>query len=188
MLRPSDQRVTLIHRQPLLSISLAVVATMVLGGMFVRSYAQDGPPPFVFLSTDELTAVVGTEAAASTIVSQALASRFRYPFSKKATTVVASQIPEAWLPAISGVRFQRLTNEAAREHLQHCGWVLYVHAFTLPDADTVNITVAERNRCGASGIDLRFKHSGDGWQQDPTGDPSGVGGGFESVTGHCACQ
>src|SRR5262245_3483128 len=104
MLTPTN-RVTVILRQPLLSISLAVVAVMVLGGMFLPSYAQNGPAPFVFLSTDQLTAVVGTETAASTIVSQAIAHWFRMPFPKKATTVVASQIPEAWLPAIPGVRF-----------------------------------------------------------------------------------
>jgi hypothetical protein len=162
---------------------MLLVAAAVVGGMLCRASAQ-GPPPFQFLTAEELTAVVGTESAASAIVSEALTYRVGNSSSKKATTVPGSEIPENWLPHVSGVVFERLSDDAIQAHLKACGWVLYIHSFKRVDPDTVSITVAERNECESSGVTLTFKRSPDGWHQDT----SGVGGGFVSGAGHCACR
>src|SRR5215813_8883209 len=127
-----------------------------------------------YLTSDQLTNIATMEAAASSIVSQALAEYVR-TFPNKSTTLIGAQVPANWLPAIPGVRFLRLADDAARAHLQECGRILFVHLFTLTD-DLATITVADGNICSDSGLNFRFRRLADGWHLVT----DGVGGGFAS--------
>ena len=135
-----------------------------------------------YLTSDQLTNIATTEAAASSIVSQALAEYVRI-FPDKSTTLIGAQIPENWLPAIPGVRFLRLADDAARAYLQQCGRILYVHLFRLTD-DLATISVADGNICGDSGLDFRFRRLADDWHLVT----DGVGGGFAGGSSECACR
>jgi len=135
-----------------------------------------------FLTSDQLTTIGTTEAAASSIVSQALAEHVRI-FPRKTTTVIGAQIPEDWLPVIPGVRFLRLEDDAARAHLQECGRILYVNLFRLTD-DVATIAVAEGNSCSSSGLDFQFRRLADGWHLVTDGVQGGFGGGASG----CACR
>jgi len=136
-----------------------------------------------FLTSDQLTAVVETDAAAATIVSQALAYFVRV-FPDTTTTLIASQIPPNWVPEIPGVQFIRLTDDAARTHLQECGRLLFVNSFGPPTSDAIAIHIAEGSRCTTSGLMLRFNRSANGWHRDADGiQGSSVGG-----TNHCPCR
>jgi len=136
-----------------------------------------------FLTSDQIAAAVRTEAAASSIVSQALAERLRI-FPNNTTTVIAAQIPENWLPAIPGVQFRRLTDDAAREHLQQCGRILYVRSFGLLTDKLATIVVEEGNACSGFGQELRFRRVADGWHLETDFFGSVLGG----VTSGCDCR
>jgi hypothetical protein len=136
-----------------------------------------------FLTSDQLTVVATTEAAARSIVSQALAEHVR-SFPNKTTTVIGAQIPENWLPAIPGVQFLRLTDDAARAHLQRCDRILWVKSFRLLTDELATVAVAEGNSCSDSGLDLRFRRLADGWHLNTDGVP----GGFASGTSECSCR
>lgn len=116
-------------------------------------------------------------------MSQALTNYIRV-FPKTTTTVIGVQIPEPWLPTIPGVRFVRLTNDAARTHLQQCGRLLFINAFNARTSDAVTITIADASRCSMTGLDLRFERSADGWHLKTDGVPGGVVSGKTD----CGCQ
>jgi hypothetical protein len=126
-----------------------------------------------FLTSDQLTAVALTERAAASIVSQALAE-YLAVFPNTTTTVIGAQLPDDWLPTIPGRQLVRLTDDAARAHLQQCGTLLWVHSFSLETNDVANVAIAQSNRCSISGSYFRFRRSGDGWQSE--GMVSGFGG------------
>jgi hypothetical protein len=136
-----------------------------------------------FLTSDQLTVVATTESAARSIVSQALAEHVR-SFPHKTTTVIGAQIPENWLPAIPGVEFLRLADDAARAHLQQCGRILYINSFRLLTDELATVAVAEGNSCSNSGLDLRFRRVADDWRLETDGVPGGFAGG----TSECACR
>ena len=160
----------------LLGIAVVVMNCPAFGQV---SLTPEGKP---FLTSDQLTAVVETEAAAAAIVSQALAYFVR-GFPNKTTTLVASQIPESWIPVVPGVKFIRLTDDAARAHLQQCGRLLFVDSFGPLGGDAVAIAIAEGGQCATSGVALRFRRLSDGWHQDTEGPQ----GGFGSRMSHCPC-
>jgi hypothetical protein len=134
-----------------------------------------------FMTADQARAVLGPDAAAA-IVSEALANRFRSS-SRKVTTVVASQIPENWLPAIPDVHFERLTDDAVQAHLRNCEWFFYIDSFRRLDAETAMIAVGERNACFGSGSYLRFRRSGDQWRLETTA----VRDDYGIDSSHCLC-
>ena len=162
---------------------MTCLVVIVLGAMLRHSVAQVPSPSNRFLTAENLAAVVGTEGAAS-IVREALAHRLRMSSTRNTTTVMASQIPEEWLPTIPNVRFERLSDDVTRAHFQQCGWVLYVHLFRLVNPDTAEIAVAERNDCRSSGTVLQFKRSADMWQIYESGMQGGFGGGVS----RCRCR
>ena len=67
-----------------------------------------GPERGPFYTADQLTAVVGSESAAGSILLAAIRDFVRM-FPAKTATVIAAQIPEKWLPAIPGAQFVRLS-------------------------------------------------------------------------------
>ena len=160
---------------------LAVVLVTMRAPVFSQvSLTPDRRP---FLTADQIAAVFETPTAAAAIVSESLAHHVRV-FPNKTTTVIGTQIPEHWLPASPVKGFRRLTDDAARAHLQECGRLLFVNSFTLSPSDVVTIDIAEGSRCSISGLTLRFNRSADGWRLDLTG----LGGGFASATSHCPCK
>lgn len=139
-------------------------------------------PTRVFLSADQIARAAGNDNSATSLVSQALAEHIRI-FPDKTTTVIGAQISEDWLPAIDGVHFQRLNDDAARSHLQQCGRVIFIQSLQL-NADFATVAVAEGNRCSDSGLNLQFRHAAAGWRLER----DGVHGGFASGQGECGCR
>ena len=126
-----------------------------------------------FLTADRLRAVAMTEEAAASIVSQG--SRHVRTFPNKTTTVIGAQIPENWCHRFQGYAFRRLTDDAARAHLQQCGRLLFVNSFSLVTNELASVAIEEGNRCGGSGLDYRFRRSKDGWQLETDGLHGGFG-------------
>jgi hypothetical protein len=100
-------------------------------------------------------------------VSEALAYHLSV-FPNTTTTVIGLQIPEHWLPLIPNVRFDRLSEDAARAHFQQCGKLLFVNSFTLLTNDLATIAIWEGNQCQGGGLDVRFIRSADGWRREQT--------------------
>lgn len=138
-------------------------------------------PTRIFWSADQIVRTTDGEDGARVLVSQALEEHVR-TFPNKTTMVIGGQIREHWLPSIDGAHFQRLNDDEARTHLAQCGRVLFIGSVKV-DGDRATVSVGEGNRCSASGMDVRFRHSVDGWQLQR----DGVQGGFVSSLGHCGC-
>jgi hypothetical protein len=160
-------------------------ATALAAAIYQGVFAQVSltPTRAPFLTSDQLTAVVGDDSAAATIVSEAL-TYYLHVFPNKAVTLIGAQISENWLPKLPGVRFIRLTDDAARAHLQQCGRLLFVNSFKLLTSDAATIAIAEGNRCTVGGSDLRFNRSADGWHLETGVLP----GGFVSGGSDCPCK
>ena len=157
------------------------LATLICPAAFGQvSLTPDRRP---FLTSDQLTAVVETDAAAAAIVSEGLA-HFLSVFPDKSKAVIGAQIPENWLPETPGVQFTRLTDDAARAHLEQCGRLLFVNSLQSA-RDTATIAIAEGNRCSVGGMDVRFIRSPNGWRRDTGGV---AGGSFHGATAHCQCK
>jgi hypothetical protein len=62
-------------------------------------------------SAEELAAVAGSETDAAKLVTTVL-ERFLARSAPRTVAVMGSQIPEAWLPKIKGIEYDRLTNSA----------------------------------------------------------------------------
>jgi hypothetical protein len=135
-----------------------------------------------YLTADQITAEAASESTAATLVAQALAEWMRL-HPNTTTPLIASQIPEQWLPTIPGVQFVRLSDDAARVHLQECGKLLFVHSLKLTAIEQATVGLADGTPCSVQGMFLRFQRLRDGWHFVT----EGVDGGFVSVTGHCQC-
>jgi hypothetical protein len=136
-----------------------------------------------YLTSDQIIVEATAESAAASVVAQALVEWVRI-FPKTSTTLIASQLPEHWLPAIPGVQFVRLSNDAARVHLQKCGKLLFVQSFKSTPSGQAALAMAEGTRCTMHGLAMQFRRSQDGWHL-VTG---GLHGGFASTKGHCGCR
>ena len=126
-----------------------------------------------------LKTLTGMPARSITLVGPAATNRPR----PQPSCDLGAQIPEAWLQAIPGVRFTRLTDEAALNQFQHCGRLLWVDSFKVGLDGTAVIAVAEGYSCQFSGQEYRFHRSPDGWFLD-----EGFGGGFGGGSSGCACK
>jgi hypothetical protein len=115
------------------------------------------------------------------IVSEAVSHRLQSHLNTS-RTLIGAQIPEAWLQTIPGVRFNRLTDEAALDQFQHCGQALWVDSLKVGLDGTAVIAVAEGHSCQFSGQEYRLHRSPDGWRFD------GLGSTFGYASSGCACQ
>ena len=141
-----------------------------------------GPNKIQFPTSDQLIAAAGDESTARVVVSEALRYHTRV-FGPRTTTLLAAQIPESWLPEVSGVRFTRLADEAAREYFNQCGTLLAVHEFKKLTAEALQVSIAENRPCTVSGLELRFIRSQNAWRLDDH-----PGGGFGGGTSGCNCK
>jgi len=138
-------------------------------------------------------AAAGSDAAAATLLSQALAEYARI-FPAETTTVIGAQILEKWVPTLPEVRCLHLTDEQARAHHKQCGRLLYVHSFRTVTPEVVAVAVAAGNRCMVSGLDFQIRLLESGWQLEigrletvPGGFVRRLPGGFTSGGAHCGC-
>ena len=138
-------------------------------------------PAGLLQSAEELQSTVGGESDAAGIISYSISEFLRQSTPPRTVTLVASQIPEPWLPAISGVQFTRLDDEAAQAHLNRCGTFLWVRIE--PQGNQMVVTIGEGNKCRSAGRLIRFSRASTAWQPD-----SGIGGGFGSGIDHCECS
>ncbi|SRR5712691_9520112 len=108
--------------QQLLLIVLCVAAT--LQGSRVP---LNLPPAGLMPTAEELSETVGSESDAASIISQALAGFVAQAPPSATVTVLASQIPSAWLPSMPNVQFIRLDDEGMQSHYNGCGAFLWVN-------------------------------------------------------------
>jgi hypothetical protein len=147
-----------------------------------RAQLRFEPEIRTFISADQLRAAVGGDAAAAEIVSAAI-RRFFTIWPESPTTVIASQIPQRWLPAIDGVQFARLSDPDAISYFTACGRLLCIEDSPRLEANVATITIARGNKCRSDGAGFRFENSGDGWHEI-----YGQGQGFGTARGECGCK
>jgi hypothetical protein len=155
----------------------AVVATSRSGGAQLTLV-----PAGSIATAQELSSMAGGESAAASVVSKALEQFLAPSHSPRTVTLAASQIREAWLPTMPGVRFVRLDEEAIKTHHSHCGTFMWVKIDRAENG--LIVTVGEGTKCRSGGQSFRFVRESNGWQPDR----SGIGAGFGGGTSHCECS
>ena len=146
-------------------------------------------PESTFTLPDEesLRASIGSEGEAARVVQSTITYGLNVlpkPMSgpQRLVHVVAEQIPERWLPAVEGVRFERVPFERAREAwTKHCLRLLWVTADV--SGTNLNVSVAEGNTCDVGGSGRHFERTPKGWAAR-----SGIGSGFGVASGECSCR
>ena len=165
-----------------LALSLVVVGVIVSLPVFAQVTLTRFKGPF--LTSDQIVEKARTESDAASLISQALAYKTKgmvYPITT--IMVIGSQIPQEWLPVVSGVQFQRLDDDAAREHLQQCGKLMYITDLRFEASGLAAVAVAEGDRCSTVGNYVLLQQGREGWRQTALG----VGGGFGGGVGDCGC-
>lgn len=163
---------------PFRIIYLAVLA---VAAVSVSAWSQTPTSSIRSLvSASEIEALVGTDADAAFVVSDAL-SRFAGSTGTRTVSVAESQVREYWLPRMPGVRFVRLSDDAMQAHLASCMPRTEV-AMTLKDS-VLTVKVGEGTECRSSGVYYAYVRVSGAWQRDPRGGLAGFGGG----TSHCSC-
>ena len=133
-------------------------------------------------SAQELSSMAGGESAAASVVSMALERFLAQSHGPRTVTLAASQVREAWLPTMPGVRFARLDEEAIKTHHSQCGSFMWVKIDRAENS--LIVTVGEGTKCRSAGQSFRFIRESNGWQPDR----SGIGAGFGGGTSHCGCS
>jgi hypothetical protein len=155
----------------------AVVATTRSGA------AQLTLEPAGSLATaQELSSMAGGEVEATSVVSKALEEFLAQSHGPRIVTLAASQIREAWLPTLAGVRFARLDERAITTHHSQCGTFMWVKIERAQS--NLIVTVGEGTKCRSGGQSFRFTRESNGWQPDR----NGIRAGFTSGTSHCECS
>src|SRR5262245_54072415 len=158
---------TVMHRVLNASACALAWSSLVLGQVSITRYHP------AVLTAEQLRAAAADDTAAS-LVSQALAKYVRtFP---RETDLLASQIPENWVPQIAGVQFMRLSDDAARAHLMQCGEILLIKALSVAN-ESATVSVATTGLCRDSGLDLRFRRTANRWLPAEDGLSSGFGNG-----------
>jgi hypothetical protein len=132
------------------------------------------------LSAHEIVSIVGSEATAAVVVSQALRHVLE-PTGARTVSVFASQIPAAWLPALPGVEFVRMSDADMRSHYARCGEYLYLAANKT--GEKLVLTVVEGNKCQRHGQEVWFRQTPSGWVLDFS-----HLGGFGGGSTDCSCR
>ena len=121
------------------------------------------PPAESVPTAEELSESIGGESDAASIISQALAVFVRQAAAPTTVTVLASQIPQAWLPSVPNVKFIRLDDEAMQSHYNGCGTFLWVNID--PSRGQLVTRVGEgKKRCEKRVQAYRFTWTSNGWQ------------------------
>jgi hypothetical protein len=142
---------------------------------------------------EQIIAAVGGEAEAVRLVDHTLGTLLRGRFDRSKVvmvTVLASQLPEAWLPRIANVQFTRLADDqAAKDFSKGCLRLAWIRSIER-SGDSLSLQVVEGNRCSSVGITYRLRRNagrselpaGGRWEQD------GLAEGFGTQVTHCGCS
>ena len=153
--------------------------------------SQQPPPvdkPLIVSTREELENVVGSKPEAQRIIKDILATRLSAEAGQKpggtprVVLVVAEQLPEAWLPVVRGIRFERLPLSEARSRWTD-GCLSLLRVSVAKAGDTLKVTITQGNLCKSVGGDYLFDRTAKGWVSR-----SEIGSGFAGVVGHCPCE
>ncbi len=134
----------------------------------------------------DLVDAIGSEDAARRIARDVIAEWMLRPIRQSmgrvgTGTVIAEQLPAAWLPALPGVRFERLpVAQTQIPWATGCLPLLWIDAHA--SGGLLEVSLTEGNRCLRVGRRLEFEKSAKGWvRRSPPGSDF-------TVTGNCPCQ
>ena len=141
-------------------------------------------------SEQEILAAAGDAAGAAEMVDQTLGSQLRGRFKERndpltTVNVLASQLPESWLPQIPNMQFRRMANvPAAKEFSGGCLRVAAIRSVNV-SGDTLTVTVIEGDRCSTLASTYRLQKNVGRWELAATGGlpPTSLSG-----TTHCGCN
>jgi hypothetical protein len=158
-----------------LLLALCVAATL-QGPRVPLNLTPAGP----LQTAQEMSATVGKDSDAASLISKALVMFLRrQPQRPRTVTVLASQLPDEWLPSIQNVQFRRLDDDAMQSHYDSCGTFLWVSI--QQSRQQMVATVSEGYRmCLRDYSSYRFSLTTNGWQFTP--DRTGI------IFGGFACE
>jgi hypothetical protein len=130
------------------------------------------------LTSNDIVAQAGSEVDAAAVVSSVLRRAFPASDQPRTVVLIGPQIDAQWIPDIRGIQFVRLSDEDLKAW-PRCSKYWYVFAIRKIDG-LVTMTLAEGNRCEASGRDYRF-------DLDTRTFVNEVESGFVSGMSHCSC-
>jgi hypothetical protein len=125
----------------------------------------------------QLRATIGQEA--DTLLPDVLAHVLAMRGAQD-VNVIAEQLPAAWLPLVSNVRFTRIPLQSAKPRWANCLRLLWAEASIANDSLTVSVTTG--NRCFTSSTSDVFDRTAQGWKR------SGLGSWTGSGSTHCECK
>jgi hypothetical protein len=143
--------------------------------------------PLTVSTREKLEEMIGGKSEAQRIIKDILATRLTAEAGQKpggtprVVLVVAEQLPEAWLPVVRGIRFERLPLNEARPRWEG-GCLSLLRVSGTKAGDTLKVTITQGNLCLSVGGDYLFDRTPKGWVAR-----SGIGSGFAGATAHCPC-
>jgi hypothetical protein len=149
----------------------------------VNPTAQQATP---LLTINDITTRIGTDVDARHV----FATILTHAMGHSREFVLASQIRQAWLPAIPNGEFVRLAESDIPEHLAGCG--TYWMIDRVERADNV-VSVRLSTRCGCSFRDYMVSFDGNEWRLGPPGTDKahgwvpGIGSGCFGPPPGCPC-
>jgi len=161
---------------------IAIGVILAAAGLTPRQSPLDTPA-----TRQQIAKAIGTDADAGAVIGVVLAHAMAQSHRE---FFLASQIPDKWLPRLSGVEFVRLSQADAVRHLAACGeyWVIEQVRLT---GDTVSLQLT--HRCGASRLDYVASFDGHEWKLGPPGTDAshgwgpGSGSGYAHLSAECPC-
>jgi hypothetical protein len=136
----------------------------------------------------ELQKKIGSEAETRTIIREAIERGVVVrpgdlsAGSSRVVSVVAEQLPEAWIPRIEGVRFERVSfAEVLVGWRERCLELLLVGVSVTET--TLTVSLSRANRCRSVALERQFDRTPTGWTISP-----GVGGGVVGGGSDCLCK
>ena len=151
---------------------LAAALVLALGVIQYRApqAAQRDEEP---LTADQITAVIGSEADARTVMTMFLREAFPANDRPRTEFVLRSQMRDEWLPKSAGVEIVQLSDGEAAARLKTCG--TYIVISVLKQSDRVR--VFRRPKCTASSRGTDFAVRDGQWRPVGRGIGSGWAGG-----------
>jgi hypothetical protein len=142
------------------------------------------PPPQLTpspLTSEGIIAAIGTESDAREVVKLILGKHFEQR-NERREFVLASQIRETWLPALTRTSIVRLADADVDRHLATCGRYWVVSDVTRRD-NVVSMKVGER--CGCSFRDYVATFENHEWHLGPPRATTGGGSWAEGIGSGC---
>jgi hypothetical protein len=121
----------------------------------------------IVATQQELQDAVGSEGEAEQIIKEILTERLTAEATGRygrppLVSVVAEQLPEAWLPTAAGVRIERVPLAEARAGWER-GCLSLLRVSIARTEATLTVTVTEGHRCASLGGDYLFDRTAQRW-------------------------